>query len=280
MSKVQTGWQGSKALVNPAVPMRWGAFYVAEFRIKGMLKWWDAIIAFGLGNPVLYLFSVGIGIGALVDKGSGGTGIDGVPYLIFLAPALLATAAIQGAMEEVTFPTLEGFEWNKTFFAINSTAITSRQIVDGIMWSAMARCVLQVFLYEVILVLFGALPWASIPVLTIVSVLAGFGFAAVMLSVSVLIKDDDGFFAIVGRFVLAPMFMFSGTFFPLTTLPIYLQWIGWISPVWHATDLGRALSYGADVPLWLMIVHLIVPLAFGAVGLLTAYPQFEKRLSA
>jgi lipooligosaccharide transport system permease protein len=280
MGSVQSTWQGSKVLVNPAKPMRWGAFYVAEFRIRGMLKWWDAIIAFGLGNPVLYLLSIGIGIGALVDKGTGGTGLDGVPYLTFLAPALLATAAIQGAMDEVTFPTIEGFEWNKTFYSINATAITSRQIVDGIMWAAMARCVIQVSLYELILVLFGALPISSIPVLTVVSSLAGFGFAAVMLSVTVLIKDDDGFFAIVGRFVLTPMFMFSGTYFPLATLPIYLQWIGWISPVWHATDLGRALSYGADVPLWLMLVHVAVPVGLGAVGLLTAYPQFKKRLSA
>lgn len=278
MSSIETNWQGAKVLVNPAKPMRWGAFYVAEFRIKGMLKWWDAIIAFGLGNPVLYLLSIGIGIGALVNSSSGG-GLDGVPYLQFLAPALLATAAIQGAMDEVTFPTIEGFVWNKTFYSINATAISSRQIVNGVLLAAMARCLIQVTLYEVILVLFGAIPLASLPVLTVVSALAGFGFAAVMLSVTVAIKDDDGFFAIVGRFILTPMFMFSGTYFPLATLPIYLQWIGWISPVWHATDLGRALSYGAPVEGWLMLVHVAVPLTFGAVGLLTAYPQFEKRLA-
>jgi lipooligosaccharide transport system permease protein len=110
--------------------------------------------------------------------------------------------------------------------------------------------------------------------------LAGFGFAAVMLSVTVLIKDDDGFFAVFGRFVVTPMFMFSGTYFPLATLPLYLQWIGWISPVWHATDLGRALSYGADVPLWLLVGHVVVPLGLGLFGMFTAYPQFEKRLSA
>lgn len=279
MSIVERTWQGAAKLIDPATPRRWGAFYVAEFRIKGMLKWWDAILAFGLGNPVLYLLSIGIGIGALVDKGAGSNGIDGVPYLQFLAPALLATAAIQGAMDEVTFPTLEGFVWNKTFYAINATAITSKQIVDGIMLSAMARCFFQISLYEFILVLFGAIPLSSIPILTIVSALAGFGFASVMLSVSVAMKDDDGFFAIVGRFVLTPMFMFSGTYFPLVTLPIYLQWIGWISPVWHATDLGRALSYGSDVPVWLMLVHVAVPVTFGLIGMFTAYPQFEKRLS-
>ena len=93
------------------------------------------------------------------------------------------------------------------------------------------------------------------------------------------VTNEDAFFAISWRLIIMPMFLFSGTFYPLSSLPLFLQWIGWISPVWHATDLGRALSYGADVPVWLMIVHLAVPLLFGAVGLLTAYPQFEKRLS-
>jgi len=79
--------------------------------------------------------------------------------------------------------------------------------------------------------------------------------------------------------VLTPMFMFSGTYFPLTMLPIYLQWIGWVSPVWHATDLGRALSYGASVPWWLLLIHVCYPLALGAFGLITSYKQFKTRLA-
>jgi lipooligosaccharide transport system permease protein len=274
VSAVQNNWTGAKTLVDPRVPMRWGAFYVAEFRIRNMLKWISAIIAFGLGNPVLYLLSIGIGIGSMVK-----TPIDGVPYLTFLAPALLATAAIQGAMDEVTFPTIEGFIWTKTFYSMNATAITSRQIVDGVMIAAMTRCFLQVLLYELILVLFGAIPLSGILVLTFASLLAGWGFAAVMLSITVFIKDDDGFFAIVGRFILTPMFMFSGTYFPLASLPIWLQWIGWISPVWHATDLGRALSYGHQIQPWLLVVHVVYLGVLGAIGMITAYPQFKKRLA-
>lgn len=279
MSTINKTWQGAAKLVNPATPMRWGAFYVAEFRIRGMLKWAAAIVAFGLGNPVMYLLSIGVGIGAMVNNSQGSHGIDGVPYLTFLAPALLATAAIQGAMDEVTFPTIEGFVWTKMFYSINNTAISSKQIVDGVMLSAMARCVLQVTLYELILVAFGALPLASLPVLTLASLVAGWGFAAVMLSVTVFIKDDDGFFAIVGRFILTPMFMFSGTFFPLAALPIWLQWIGWVSPVWHATDLGRALSYGHHVEPWMLVVHVAYLAALGLVGMATTYPQFKKRLA-
>ena len=277
MSTMRTNWQGAATLVDPRISMRWGAVYVAETRIKNMLKWWQAIIAFGLGNPILYLLSVGIGIGSMVTKDA--PFMEGQTYLTFLAPALLVTAGIQGAMDEVTFPTLEGFSWEKTFFAMNSTAITGRQIVDGVMLASTARCVLQVLLYELVLLAFGAVTVASFVPLLITSVLAGVAFACLMLAVTSYVKEDDGFFAIVGRFIIAPMFMFSGTFYPLENLPIYLQWIGWISPVWHATDIGRNLSYGHDVAPGMMVIHFAFLLAILIVGQVVAMRQFSRRLA-
>lgn len=272
-------WVGAKRLVDPSVSMQRGALYVAENRIRNMLKWWKSIVAFGLGNPTLYLLSIGIGMGALVDSSLGSNGIDGVNYLTFLAPALLATAGIQGAMDEVTWPTMEGFVWDRTFFAMNSTAITGRQIVNGIMLAAMARCVLQVFLYEMCLLAFGAITWQAVPGLLLISCIAGMGFASLMLAFSASIKDDDGVFALVGRFIITPMFMFSGTFYPITSLPIYLQWIGWISPQWHATNLGRSASYGMPMENWLMIIHWSVLLGMSVVGFFLAHRIFEKRLA-
>lgn len=278
MNTMRTNWQGAAVLVDPAVPMRWGAIYVAETRIKNMLKWWQAVIAFGLGNPILYLLSVGIGIGSLVDANA--PFMEGQSYLTFLAPALLVTAGIQGAMDEVTFPTLEGFTWEKTFFAMNATAITGRQIVDGVMMASMARCVLQVLLYELVLFAFGAVSVASFIPLLLIAVFSGVAFACLMLAVTSYVKEDDGFFAIVGRFIITPMFMFSGTYYPLETLPPYLQWIGWISPVWHSTDFGRAISYGHPVESWLMLVHILYFVVIGGLGLAIAYPKFAKRLAA
>lgn len=272
-------WTGAKTLVDPQISMRRGALYVAENRIMNMLKWWKSVVAFGLGNPTMYLLSIGIGIGALVDNSVGSAGIGGVSYLTFLAPALLVTAGIQGALDEVTWPTLEGFTWERTFFAMNSTSITARQIVNGVMLAAMARCVLQIFLYELCLLAFGAITWQSIPALLLVSAAAGFGFSAVMLAFAASIKEDDGVFAIVGRFVVTPMFMFSGTFYPITSLPIYLQWIGWISPQWHGTNLGRSLSYGMPVENWLTILHWTLLLGMGITGLLLAHRIFAKRLA-
>jgi lipooligosaccharide transport system permease protein len=272
-------WVGAATLVDPQKSIRRGALYVAENRIKNMLKWRPTIVAFGLGNPTLYLLSIGIGVGALVDSSLGPNAIDGVSYLTFLAPALLATAGIQGAMDEVTWPTLEGFVWDRTFFSMNSTAITGKQIVNGVMLAAMARCVLQVFLYELCLLAFGAITWQSMPILLLVSCTAGLGFAAIMLGFSASIKDDDGVFALVGRFIVTPMFMFSGTFYPITSLPIYLQWIGWISPQWHATNLGRAMSYGMPIDGWLLILHWGLMLLMAVIGFAWAHRVFESRLA-
>jgi lipooligosaccharide transport system permease protein len=278
MSTMRTNWKGAAVLVDPRVSMRWGAVYVAETRVRNMLKWWQALIAFGLGNPILYLLSVGIGIGSMVNKNA--AFMEGQSYLTFLAPALLVTAGIQGAMDEVTFPTLEGFSWEKTFFAMNSTAITGRQIVDGVMLASTARCILQVLLYELVLLGFGAVTVASFVPLLITSVLAGVAFACLMLAVTSYVKEDDGFFAIVGRFIITPMFMFSGTYYPIDSLPPYLSWIGWVSPVWHATDFGRAISYGHPVQGSTMIIHVLYFVVIGAIGLAVAYPKFAKRLAA
>jgi lipooligosaccharide transport system permease protein len=279
MTELKTAWTGAPALIDFKKSSRFGAWFVAEYRIRNMMKWWAAIVAFGLGNPVLYLLSVGIGIGALVDKNLGPNAVEGVSYLTFLAPALLASAAINAAMDETSFPTIEGFVWEKTFFGMNSTSLTGRQITGGVLIASLARCVFTVLLYLGALLMFGAIPLSSVVSLTFASIFAGMSFACVMLAATAFIKDDDGFFAIVGRFVITPMFMFSGTFYPIETLPIYLQWIGWISPLWHATNLGRALSYGHPVDGWLIIVHVVYLVAMMAVGYHLAQRQFVRRLA-
>jgi lipooligosaccharide transport system permease protein len=100
-----------------------------------------------------------------------------------------------------------------------------------------------------------------------------------MLAVTVRIENDDALFAVIGRFVIAPMFLFSGTFYPLDQMPIYLQWIGWISPLWHSTQLGRFLSYGMPLEIWQFFMHVGFLTIVFAVGMLMAYPKFEERLN-
>ncbi len=257
---------------------RFGALYVAEYRLRNMWKWRNSILAFGIGNPVLFLASIGLGVGVLVDTASGG--VDGVPYLVFLAPALLAAAAIQGGMDEVTFPTLAGFIWQRMFFAMRATSLTGGQIAVGVLLAATVRVAFTTVAYWVVLWLFGAVDGASAISLVVVSTFAGVCWAALMLAVAANATSDGDFLSITWRLIIMPMFLFSGTFYPLSSLPLFLQWIGWISPLWHATQLGRWLSYGMPLPAWQIVVSLAYLLAMGVVGLLLARRRFERRLTA
>ena len=257
-----------------------GGYFVAEYRYTNLSKWWGAIIAFGFGNPVLYLLSVGLGIGLLVDANTDSAGtLGGVSYLQFLAPALLAAAAIQGVLDEVTFPTMDGFIWEKHFFAIQNSPITPRQIANGVLLIAIFRGFITTIMYLAVLLLFGAIPWSSVLALVLTSMFAAVAFSAVMMGITAALKDDDGFFAIIGRFVIAPMFLFSGTFYPLELMPIYLQWIGWISPLWHATELGRFLSYGDPLGPGMFAIHLGYFVVMFVAGMWYSYYQFVKKLS-
>lgn len=256
------------------------AWHVAEYRLRNMWKWKRAILAYGLGGPVLYLTSIGMGVGSLVDKHNGGHGIGGVPYLAFLAPALLASAAIQGGQDEVTFPTMAGFIWAKLFYAMHATSLTARQIANGVLLAAATRVVFTTVIYWAVLYAFGAVGAASALPLIVSGVLAGLAFSTAMLAVVARVKSDDSFFSLVGRFVITPMFLFSGTFYPLQSLPMTVQWIGWISPLWHATEIGRALSFGAGIRDSMFMVHAVFLASIGVIGLVLSHRQFERRLSA
>ena len=117
--------------------------------------------------------------------------------------------------------------------------------------------------------------WLAIPA----GFLAGAAFAAVMLAFAGNVKNEDHFFTFVGRFIIQPMFFLSGTFFPLESIPVYFRWVGWISPLWHATDLGRYLTYGHQIPTALVWIHILFLLLMIIVGLTLAFKAFDKRLA-
>ncbi|MFM8366720.1 MAG: ABC transporter permease [Candidatus Nanopelagicaceae bacterium] len=254
-----------------------GSRFVLEARLASMRKFIRIIVLYSVLNPLLYLLAIGVGVGTLINQNSGG--IDGVDYLVFLAPALLANAAIQGSMDETIFPTLGGFLWEKTFFGMNATPLGGRAIALGVYWAAMVRNIFTVVCYYLVMMAFGVLKaphaWLALPA----GILAGAAFGAVMLAFAGNVKNEDHFFTFVGRFIIQPMFFLSGTFFPLESIPIFLRWIGWISPLWHATDLGRYLTYGRDIPITLVWVHVIFLVTMIVVGLKLAFIAFEKRLA-
>jgi lipooligosaccharide transport system permease protein len=255
---------GQRAALAGRLPRRFGSWYVAEHRIRGMRGYLRTIIATGIGNPLVYLFALGVGLASLVDANAGGVG--GVSYLTFIAPALLASAAVTVAGEEFTYPMVMGFKWNPIFYAMNAAPISGKQITNGMIIGVAVRMVPTVALYFVVTVAFGASPsaWAAIGIIT--ATLTGLAVGLPIMAYTSTIQQDRGQLALLQRFVILPMFLFSGTFFPLEQLPLYLQPIGWISPLWHGTQLGRVVAYGHQEPLWLTAAHVAYLLALALVG--------------
>ena len=258
---------------------RFGAFYILTARLRSISKWRMIIAAVDIGNPLFYLISVGIGIGVLVQNNSGTSGTGGIKYIAFIAPALLASSAITGTMDECVFPTIEGFKWRKLFFAQNSTPITGRQIATGVYLAALCRATISVSIYYILLLAFNVVEVGSSTLLIPVAVLGGGSFGAVMMYFAAKIEKEDYFFNIIGRLVIMPMFLFSGTFFPLSSMPIFLQPIGWVSPLWHATELGRSAAFDYGVSPLITCVHITYLGALVTTGLSLSLRQFERRLA-
>jgi lipooligosaccharide transport system permease protein len=267
-------------LQSAAKARRFGALYYLEHRLRAMRGYGWTVVLGAVGTPLVYLFGLGVGLAALVDANAGvslGSGRP-VPYLVFVAPALLATAAVMVASEENTYPVMAGFKWRRTYYGPNASPLSSRQLVDGHCLSVLCRLLLTTGLYFLFLLPAGAVlettGWLMVPA----AALGGLAFGLPVMAYAARIEEDKGQFAMVQRFIVMPLFLFSGTYFPLEAMPPVVRWIGWISPLWHSTELGRVLSYGQVEPAWLTAVHLGYLALLAAAGWLAARRIYTRRL--
>jgi lipooligosaccharide transport system permease protein len=259
-------------------PRRFGAWYIAEHRLLLMRAYGATILGTSIGNPFVYLFALGVGLASLVQTPLGdGRGGD-VSYLAFVAPALLASAAVTVATEEFTYPVLASFKWNPVFIGARSAPISSNQIADGVIIAVILRMLVTCVIYFGVMLLFGAVPSALGAIGILTATLAGLAVGVVIMAYTSTVTEDKGQMAIIQRFIITPLFLFSGTFFPLEQLPGYLQWIGWISPLWHGSELGRVLSYGLAEPVWLTVAHVVYLAALTVAGWRAAQIVTTRRL--
>lgn len=261
-------------------PRARGTWYVTEHMVRAMRAYGWTIVVGAIGQPILYLLGLVAGLAAMIQVPIVDGGVE-VSYLVFVAPALLMTAAIGVASEEFTYPVMAGFKWRRYFFGFSASPLAPSQIANGVVVGAGARMLLACLAYYLFVWLFGAVPdpatgWIA----PLVGVLGGFAFGIPLMAYAASIQDDKGQFALVQRFVFVPMFLFSGTFYPLATLPIWLQPIGWVSPLWHATELGRLVTYGRPESAVMIVVHLAYLLVLAVGGLLVGRRLFERRLTA
>lgn len=265
--------------VSAARARRWGSFFYAEQVLRVMRNYGWSVVLYSVGQPVAYLFAMGVGLASLVDANSEAA-FGGVSYLEFVAPALLVSAAVMTASGEFSYPIMDGFKWRRVFYGPHASPLIPQQIASGHIMASTVRFLLQSVVYFVVVALFGASPSPWGWVAAIVATVAALSFGLPLMAYAASIKQDKGQFALVQRFIVMPLFLFSGTFFPLDSLPVAVRWIGWISPVWHGTELGRVFTYGMDQNPLLTITHVVYLVATATVGWVLVRRQFVKRMGS
>ncbi len=256
---------------------RWGWWLYAEYRLTSMRAYLQTILIRAIGLPVLYLSSMGLGLGALVDSGAGR--VEGVSYLVFVGPALLVSSIVMEASGEFTYPVMSGFKWQRHYFAATASPVTPAQVVLGEVVAVGLRFVAETALFWLALLWFGAVTAPASALMIVIAPLAALAFGAPLMAFAATQTDEGTQFAFIQRFVVMPMFLFAGTFFPLGAMPGYLQWIGWISPMWHGTQLARVVGFGMANPWWLTVLHVVVLVAAAAAGLWAAARIFTRRVT-
>jgi lipooligosaccharide transport system permease protein len=231
------------------------------------------IILSGFFEPLFYLLSIGFGLGALIGDVPGPNG-EPIPYQLFVAPALLASAAMNGAISESTFNFFFKLNYNKTFTSILSTPLSPGDVAVGELAWALIRGGLYAVGFMVVMVVLQLVvsPWVILAVPA--ALLVGFAFGAVGMAATSFMKTWQDFDLI--QLVILPLFLFSATFYPLETYPEVLQWVVRVTPLYQGVDLIRSLTVGAISPV--LLVHVAYLTIMGFAGLLVVSRRLDKLL--
>jgi len=250
-----------------------GALRVVEHLAIGARRFWRPVVIGGVVMPVLTAASLGVGMGHVVHSSK-----LGVPYLEFVTPALLAAAALMSAAGEATYPVMAGFKWLRHFHGMAATPLSPRQICDGVLLWITLRITVNAALFLAILTLFGGVHRSAAVLAIPAATLTALAFAAPVMALSATIEAESQAFNVLQRFVVMPMFLFSGTFYPLSQLPEWARWLAHVSPLWHGTQLARGVSLG-HLPAAAAVGHLAYLGTLVVVGIVLARWRFAVRLA-
>jgi lipooligosaccharide transport system permease protein len=246
------------------------AFWLASYR-----RVWRASVFEGFISPLFFLAAMGFGLGMLVDSGPSG-GIDGVSYVQFIAPGILAAQAMNTAVGESTYPVLGAIKWFRMYHAMLATPLGIPDVVLGHLAFVLLRVTITSVAFLVVAWLLGAFESAWSVVALPVAVLCGMAFATPVFAFAAG-QDNDSGFALLFRFGVMPMFLFSGTFFPVDQLPPVMQPIAWATPLWHGVELCRALAFG-EATIAGAAMNVSYLLLWVVIGYVLALRSFRRRL--
>ena len=231
------------------------------------------VIFSGFFEPVFYLLSVGLGVGVLVGDLSLADGRI-VSYTSFVAPALLASSAMNGAVYESTLNVFFKLKWGKVYDAVLTTPMQPLDIALGETAWSLSRGGIYSLAFVMVMALFGLVDsWWALAAVPI-CLLIGFAFAGVGMAATTFMKGWQDFDLV--QLVVQPLFLFSGTFFPIEVYPPALQIAARFSPLYHGTELVRAATLGSfDASVFGHALFLVV---MGAVGMAITRRRFAKLL--
>jgi lipooligosaccharide transport system permease protein len=246
-----------------------GSLYAGNSRAvigRGLLatkssNYW--VVFSGFFEPIFYLLSMGIGLGALVGTVATSTGQE-VPYAAYMAPALLAVSAMNGAVYDSTWNVFFKMNYSKLYEGMLSTSLGPLDVAFGEILLALLRGALYAAGFMVVMQALGLnLAWTALLALPAVLLIA-FGFASLGMAVTSYMKTFQQMDWV--NFVLLPMFLFSATFYPLSVYPEPIQWIVQALPLWHGVELVRGLTTGAlSVAMLGHVLYYVVMIAVGLV---------------
>jgi len=246
-----------------------------EYWLTVYRRTWRGSLITSFVSPVLFLAAMGVGMGSLVHGGSGT--LNGFRYAVYLAPGLLAATVMQTVQGEATWPVMGAIKWDHTYLGQLATPLTVSDVALGHLTFMTMRAAIVAVAFTVVTAMFGLVHSAGGAVLAIpAAILTGTAFAAPVAAFSASQERETGFILLY-RFGVIPMFLFSGTFFPITQLPTVLQWVAYLTPLWHGVDLCRTLSLGTAA-LLPSLGHVLYLSAWFAVGAWLTGKAFTKRL--
>jgi lipooligosaccharide transport system permease protein len=256
-----------------------GSVRVAFWHATVFRRFWVSNLLNSFFQPMLYLLGLGVGVGALVDSTAGSSDVlGGVSYVAYIAPGLMVTTSMLVASSESLWPILGGFIWNRAYFGISATPLGPADIVGGHALWMFVRCVVTSAAVAAVLVFVpDARSWGLIPAIP-VAAFTGVAFAMPLMAFAAP-RELDSAFPAMQRFVIIPLFLFGGAFYPITQLPGWTQAIIKVLPLWHGVELARSFTLGDfDGPA--VVMHIVVPLCWIVGGTVLAHRYFRRRLYA
>ena len=263
-------------LASASPPLRRPMLRAVEREMRVFSKLWRGTVFSTFLSPVLFLLAMGVGVGGMVDERSGGVG--GLDYLAFIVPGIMAASAMQTAAGDSLWGIMAGMKWMRFFHGMVSTPLTPADVYAGkVIWTGM-RIALSSSVFLSIAAIFGGV-LSPLAVLAIpATILTAVAFSACLSAWSAT-QEVDKNFAVVFRLGIMPLFLFSGTFFPVSQLPDWIEPLSRLSPLYYGVDLCRMFTTGE--PRWLdALVNAMVLIVIIAVGWRIGTRTFTKRLAS